>query len=260
MSLDQVTPVILTLDEASNLPRTLAHLAWARRIVVVDSFSGDETAAIAAADPRVAFFQRRFDGHARQWNYAIGETGIDTPWILALDADYQVTPAAAREIERRLGEPGVAAFRAPFRYCVAGRALRGTVYPPVTVLFRAGTAHYVQDGHTQRLAAGGPVADLAEPFLHDDRKPLSAWLAAQARYARLEADKLSAAPFAALGAADKLRRLLVPAAPAMLLYCLFVKGNILDGRAGLYYAGQRTLVELMLALFLLERRLAAPPR
>lgn len=256
MSLDQVTPVILTLNEAPNLARTLGRLAWARRIVVVDSFSDDDTCAIAAGDPRVALFRRRFDSHAQQWNYAISETAIDTPWILALDADYQVTAEAAAEIARRLDEPGIAAFRAAFRYCVAGRPLRGAAYPPVTVLFRAGAGRYEQDGHTQRLRVDGPVADLAEPFLHDDRKPLAAWLASQARYARLEADKLAAAPFASLGAADKLRRTFVLAAPAMLFYCLFVKGNILDGRAGLYYAGQRTLVELLLALFLLERGLS----
>jgi glycosyltransferase involved in cell wall biosynthesis len=253
MSLARVTPVILTLNEAPNLARTLANLAWAERIVVVDSFSDDATCEIARADPRVALFQRRFDTHAQQWNYAIAETAVATPWILALDADYQVTPQAAREIERRLDEVGVAAFRARFRYCVAGRALRGAAYPPVTVLFRAGAGRYEQDGHTQRLAVQGVIADLEQPLLHDDRKPLSAWLAAQVRYARLEAEKLAAAPFAALGPADKLRRTLVLAAPAMLLYCLFVKGNVLDGRAGLFYAGQRTLVEIMLALFLIER-------
>ena len=258
MSLENVTPVILTLNEAPNIARTLGNLAWAKRIVVVDSFSDDATCEIARTDPRVALFQRRFDTHARQWNYAISETEIGTPWILALDADYQVTPEAAAEMARRIDEPGAVAFRAPFRYCVAGRALRGAAYPPVTVLFRAGTADYEQDGHTQRLSVRGPVANLAEPLLHDDRKPLSAWLASQARYARLEADKLAATSFASLGTADKLRRALVLAAPAMLLYCLFVKGNILDGRAGLFYAGQRTLVEVMLALFLIERGLGTP--
>ena len=37
--LDNVTPLILTLNEAPNLERTLAPLAWARDIVVVDSGS-----------------------------------------------------------------------------------------------------------------------------------------------------------------------------------------------------------------------------
>lgn len=256
MALEQVTPVILTLNEAPNLGRTLANLAWARRIVVLDSFSDDDTCEIARRHPNVALFQRPFDTHAQQWNYAIGETGVDTEWILALDADYQVPAELAREIEARIGEEGISAYRARFRYCVGGHALRGAAYPPVTVLFRAGRGRYRQDGHTQRVAIDGAVADLAVPMLHDDRKSLSAWLRSQVRYARLEADKLSSTPFAGLNAADRARRMLVLAPPAMLVYCLFIRGNLLDGRAGLFYALQRTLVELMLSLFLLERRLA----
>jgi hypothetical protein len=41
-----------------------------------------------------------------------------------------------------------------------------------------------------------------------------------------------------------------------LFYCLFVKGAILDGRAGLYYAFQRLLSELILSLYLIEESLA----
>ena len=41
-----------------------------------------------------------------------------------------------------------------------------------------------------------------------------------------------------------------------LLYSLLVKGCVLDGWAGLYYALQRTAAEAIIALELLERRLA----
>jgi glycosyltransferase involved in cell wall biosynthesis len=256
MALEQVTPVILTLNEAPNLERTLANLAWARRIVVVDSFSDDETCAIARSNPRVALFQRRFDSHASQADYAVSETGIDTPWTLALDADYQVTPELAREIDRRLGDEGVAAYRTSFRYCIGGRPLRGAAYPPKTVLYRTGRGRYVQDGHAHRVAVEGVVADLAEPMLHDDRKPVSEWLRSQVRYARLEAEKLTSMPARDLGLPDRLRSLFL-GPPAMLFYCLCVRGNLLDGRAGLFYALQRTAFELMLALFLLERRIMA---
>jgi hypothetical protein len=40
--LEQVTPLILTYNEAPNINRTLQHLNWAKRIVVIDSFSDDE--------------------------------------------------------------------------------------------------------------------------------------------------------------------------------------------------------------------------
>ena len=51
--LDQITPLILTYNEAPNIGRTLAALAWARDIVVVDSFSDDETLEIASSFSQV---------------------------------------------------------------------------------------------------------------------------------------------------------------------------------------------------------------
>lgn len=256
MRLDEITPVILSFNEAPNIGRTLERLVWANRVVVVDSFSDDETGSIVARYLKAEMFQRRFDSHANQWNFAIHETGIDTDWVLALDADYQVPDELVRELEALSLESDVVGYQARFLYCVGGKVLRGAAYPPVTVLFRTKRAQYVQDGHTQRVRTDGKVRRLANPILHDDRKPLSSWLATQARYARLEADKLLSTPFAILGIADRIRRMIVIAPAAMLFYCLFVKGNVLDGRAGLFYALQRTLAEMMLSLYLLERGLA----
>ncbi|MFN5855908.1 MAG: glycosyltransferase, partial [Pseudanabaenaceae cyanobacterium] len=41
--IEQIQPLILTYNEAPNIARTLAKLSWAKRIVVIDSFSTDET-------------------------------------------------------------------------------------------------------------------------------------------------------------------------------------------------------------------------
>ena len=88
--LDQITPLILTYNEAPNIARALAGVSWAKDIVVVDSFSDDETVAIAKSFPQVRVFQRTFDNHRNQWEFGLKETGITTPWVLALDADYVV--------------------------------------------------------------------------------------------------------------------------------------------------------------------------
>jgi glycosyltransferase involved in cell wall biosynthesis len=47
--LDEITPLIITHDEAPNIARTLDKLVWARRIVVIDSGSTDDTVRIAAS-------------------------------------------------------------------------------------------------------------------------------------------------------------------------------------------------------------------
>src|SRR5690348_1584101 len=96
--LAHITPVILTYNEAPNIGRTLEALRWASAVVVVDSGSSDATTAIARRFPNVRIFERPFDDHATQWNFGISETGIATPWILALDADYVVPPELAEEL------------------------------------------------------------------------------------------------------------------------------------------------------------------
>lgn len=250
--LEQVTPVLLTYNEAPNIARALARLDWAQDIVVVDSGSDDGTLELLRANPRVRVFARAFDSHAHQWNFAIAETGIRTPWVLALDADYILPEAFVAALAGLRPEAGTAGYRARFEYVVLGRALWGSLYPPVTVLFRREGARYEQDGHTQRVQLTGSIGELAGTIQHDDRKPLAHWRAAQWRYAALEARKLLATSWRVLGRNDRIRRLLVVAPLAVPFYCLVLRGGLLQGRAGWYYAMQRTYVEVLLSLQMIK--------
>ena len=253
-----ITGVILTFNEAPNIERTLSRLTWLKDIVIVDSLSGDETVAIASRFPNVRVFPRPFTTHAEQWNYAIEQTGITSEWVLALDADYIVTEALISEIQSLQPDPQAAGYAASFDYCIDGTPLRGGVYPPVTVLYRRAAGRYEQDGHTQRISLNGQVRPLVGRIHHDDRKSIAHWLGAQARYMKLEAEKLMSTG-ARVGTADVVRRWIVLAPPAMFFYSYFVRGGILDGRAGLFYALQRTVSELILSLFLVRRKLAGRP-
>jgi len=253
--LNRITPVILTFNEEANLERTLSGLQWARRIVIVDSKSSDDTRRIAECDPRVSLYERPFDQHARQWNFAIEETEIQTDWILALDADYFITPELTGELDKLNLDGETDAYQAGFVYCVFGRSLRGSLYPPVTVLFRRGTARYVQVGHTQRLKIDREAGRLENRIRHDDRKSLSRWFMSQQRYVSLEAEHLLATPPGERRFADRIRVMAWPAPALVFLYALFVKGCVFDGWAGWYYALQRVLVEIMIALEIIDRRL-----
>lgn len=253
---DRITPLILTFDEAPNIGRTLERLHWAKDVVVVDSFSTDETMAIASRFANVRVIQRTFDTHAHQWNFGLGETGIANEWVLALDADYIVSDDLLGELRSLTPKADVAGYRASFRYCIDGRPLRATVYTPVTVLFRRERAVYAQDGHTQRVKVDGNIATLSGVIYHDDRKSLSHWVAAQDRYMRMEAEKLLGTDWTNLGWSGRIRKLRVVAPFAMLFYCLFLQGLVLDGRAGLFYSFQRAFAELLLSLRLLQHDLS----
>ena len=253
--LNQITPLILTFNEAPNIARTLDQLTWAADIVIVDSMSTDDTRAIAARYPSVRVFERAFTTHAEQWNFGLEQTAIKTEWVLALDADFVLTEAVVAELSQLNPAAAVAGYRASFTYCINGEPLRSGVYPPVTVLYRRGAAAYRQDGHTQRVAINGLVFPITARILHDDRKPLGHWLGSQVRYMRLEADKLAATPSNELSEVDRVRKWIVLAPPLVFLRCMLIGGGIFDGWAGLFYALQRTTAELILSLTLLERRL-----
>ena len=253
--LEQVTPVLLTYNEAPNIGRTLNKLGWACDIVVVDSFSQDETLEIIARFPHVRVSQRAFDTHAAQWNFALQQTDIRTDWVLALDADYILSDTLIDEIRQLTPSNNTAGYEASFTYCINGKPLRGAAYPPVTVLYRRVAALYQQDGHTQRVAVQGMQEKLCAPIFHDDRKPLYHWVQSQMRYMRLEAEKLSTSNSCKFGWSDRLRRLRVVAPFVMLFYCLFIKGAMLDGKAGIYYVFQRMFAEMLLSLFLIEKDL-----
>jgi glycosyltransferase involved in cell wall biosynthesis len=250
--LSDITPVILTLNEEANLERTLASIAWATRIVIVDSGSTDRTREIAAADPRVRFHVRAFDTHASQWTFATGHPDINTTWILALDADYQTPKETAAEIDAEPDRHEVAGYRLSFRYAVLGKIIGSGIYPPVTCLFRKGRGAYVQDGHTQRLEVQGEVRPLKSRLIHDDQKSFARWAASQARYASLESAKLSEGN----GGLKAWIRTHTPfAAFAIGLHCLVVRGGLFEGVPGWLYAMQRTAAEGLIAAAYLESRL-----
>lgn len=253
--LDDITPLVITYNEIANIERTLARLGWARRIVVIDSGSTDGTLDVLAKDPRIEVHHRPFDSFAEQCNFGLSH--IRSPWVLSMDADYELSDELLAELRALQPASGQAGFKVDFIYRIHGRPLRGTLYPPRALLYRVGDAHYENEGHGHRVRINGTVSDLKGVIYHDDRKPLARWFNSQLTYASLEAAHLLQAPRDRLSRADRLRLMGWPAPLLVFFYVLIVKRALLDGRAGCFYAFQRLLAEVLLALELLDRRLKA---
>ena len=99
-----ISVLIPVKNEAANLPRCLASVAWADEIWVVDSQSTDATAAIAeSAGARVVQFHYA-GGWPKKKNWALEHLPFRHEWVFILDAD-EVLPAAA-EAELRARGPG----------------------------------------------------------------------------------------------------------------------------------------------------------
>jgi glycosyltransferase involved in cell wall biosynthesis len=248
--LEEVTPLILTFNEAPNIDRTLEKLTWAKTIVAIDSYSTDETLEIFQSHPQVQIFQRSFDTFAAQCNYGLEQ--IKSQWVLSLDADYILSDELIDEIKALREEAQVNSYFVRFKYCVFGKPLRGTLYPPRKVLYRREKAVYKEDGHAHRVYVDGETGVLYSYIYHDDRKSLDTWLKAQSKYMIVESKKLLETPASKLSISDRIRQQKILAPFIILLYCLVFKGGILDGWAGWYYAFQRMLAEVLLSIRLIE--------
>lgn len=91
-----VSAFITTYNNARTLRRCLESVAWADEIVVLDSFSSDETPAIAQ-EFGARFAQHAFMGYGPQKQMALEMTRNN--WVLLLDADEALSPASQKEIQ-----------------------------------------------------------------------------------------------------------------------------------------------------------------
>ncbi|NIM05479.1 MAG: glycosyltransferase [Armatimonadetes bacterium] len=95
--------VILTCyNEEERIRSCLETVSWADEILVVDSFSTDDTLKIAG-EFTDRILQRKYDGPASQRNWAIPQARF--PWILVMDADERVTPELKEEIQAIVSSP-----------------------------------------------------------------------------------------------------------------------------------------------------------
>jgi glycosyltransferase involved in cell wall biosynthesis len=248
--LEKVTPLIITYNEAANIDRTLNQLTWAKEIIIIDSYSTDETLDIIAAYPQAKVIQNKFESFASQCNFGLSK--ITSEWVLSIDADYVLSQNLINEINLLSDNHDVNGYSIPFKYCVFGKTLRGTLYPPRKALYRRSKGIYKNDGHAHKVSIDGKIKSLTHCIYHDDRKPVTRWFNAEIKYAELEMKKLIETPPEQLSLVERIRLQKVIAPILVLVYCLIYKGCILDGWHGIYYASQRVLAELLLSIKLIE--------
>jgi glycosyltransferase involved in cell wall biosynthesis len=220
-------------------------------VVVVDSFSGDDTAALAGASG-ARVLQRAFDGFRSQKQFAIEQAAHD--WVLCLDADERVDDRLRASIlaARDAGFAGAAGYRFARLSEYFGKFLRhGNAYPDrVLRLFdrRRGGWRGSREVH-EAASVDGPVRTLDGDLIHHPYRSLEAQLAKTQRYARMMAEH----DFARGKRASLVKLVLSPAWRFWRGYVL--RAGFLDGWHGLVYAYVRAnyVRQKTIMLWLLQR-------
>lgn len=97
--MQKLSVIIPTYNEATHIQAAIESAIWADEIMVVDSFSEDETVQIAKKYTNFVV-QRTYTGPAEQKNWAIEQATHS--WALILDADERVSPELKIEIQNLL--------------------------------------------------------------------------------------------------------------------------------------------------------------
>jgi glycosyltransferase involved in cell wall biosynthesis len=186
-----LTAVILTLNESRHLPRCLASLEGVvDHVLVVDSFSSDETACITESHG-AKFVQHAFVNHASQFNWALTRLDEDTHWVLRIDADEYLTPELAAEIRERLPSLG-AEINGVFcrrRMIFQGRLIRfgGLFHIRILRLFRYGSGRCENRWMDEHVKVTGPTTNFRGALIDDNLNSLTWWSDKHNRYASREA-------------------------------------------------------------------------
>ena len=191
MTSPSLTAVILTKNEAIHLARWISSLErCAERVVVVDSFSTDNTVEIAR-NAGAEVFEHPFRNYADQFNWALDNCKISSTWTMRIDADEYVDTELADNIAQRLdrlGEEitGVAVTR---YISFLGRVIRhGGVSPQQLLkLWRTGIGRIESrwmDEHT--ILNSGDIVSFDGALVDDNLKGLHFWIDKHNRYAMRE--------------------------------------------------------------------------
>ena len=139
----RVSGIVTSFNEEHNIADCIESLMWCDEIVLVDSFSTDRTAEIAANYDKVRLYQREYFGAGAQKNWALQRVTGD--WVFLLDADERCTPGLRQEVEELLRRgPEANAYTINREVYFLGKRIRfsGWQRDRVARLFKRGTAYY----------------------------------------------------------------------------------------------------------------------
>lgn len=176
--------IIPTYNEANYIVEALDSVQFADEIIVIDSFSEDDTVALATP-LATKVIQRKFDNFSNQKNEALKyATGS---WILFLDADERVTKSLQFEIKEVLNNPTHSGYKINFPHFYMNRFL---YHHSDWVLRLVKNEGLVFSGKVhEKLEGPKSIGKLKNHMLHFTYKGLTPYIKKKERYAWFQAEQ-----------------------------------------------------------------------
>ena len=228
--MSKISCVIITYNESRNIRRCLESVSWADEIVVVDSYSTDDTREIVSAFTDKVH-QLKWSGFGPAKEYARSKATGD--WILSVDADEEVSGKLREEIQNiKESDQSLDGYFVPRKSNFLGRWIRhGGWYPDLVLrLFKKEKGSFTNRVVHEEVRVTGSTGRLSSDLLHYTDPDFDHYLKKLNRYTSLDAIQL----FRQGRRAGILDILLRPILTFMKMY--FFKCGFQDGLPGLILA------------------------
>jgi glycosyltransferase involved in cell wall biosynthesis len=279
-----VSILIPIKNEAANLSRCLAAVAWADEILVVDSQSTDGSQALAeSCGAKVVQFAFNSTWPKKK-NWALENLPFKHEWVFILDADEVMPPVAEAEFRRIVTDPNhaVNGYWINRRFMFMGRWLQHAYYPNWNLrlfkhrlgryekLTEVDTASGDNEVH-EHVVVEGQTGHLECEMDHYAFPSVSVFVEKHNRYSNWEAhvalDRFLKGSSHALQSKEvgKLRRWKqlsqrLPFRPLQrFLYVYLWQRGFLDGSEGYYFARLHGMYELLCGAKTFELKKAKSP-
>ena len=231
------TVVIITHNEENIISQTLEAVAdISKKIVIVDSFSTDNTCEIAR-NFGVDVYQRKFDDYSSQRNFALSLIDKNS-WVLMLDADEILSKELIKEIRNLQIHNNTVAYYIK----------RVDVFCDKTLRYASESRYFPRLFRSDKIKISrsinevyefiGQTKKLKEVLLHYSfNKGIQDWMVKHVRYAKMEADLIGENPTTS-SVRQRVKRILYRSRyklPILFCYYVLIRRGFLDGKRGLLY-------------------------
>lgn len=182
---------MITLNEADRIATFIKSLWFADEIILIDSYSSDQTVAIAERHDNVKVIQRDFDNFSSQKNFGIAKATHD--WIVFFDADEEITTPLAQEILEQLSHTeDVVAYHVKRDFYFMGRKIKysGLQNDKVVRIFDKRYCHYNDQLVHETLEVNGLTKRLKNSAPHYSYKSFDQYTHKMHQYSALQAQML----------------------------------------------------------------------
>lgn len=184
----KISILLPTFNEEKNIRECLESVSWADEILVVDSFSNDNTISIAQSFG-AKIIQHEYINSAKQKNWAIPQCKND--WIFQIDADERASIKISEEIKLLMNSKSIVAYSNPTKNHMFGTWVKTMdLYPGERIrLFNRNYCKFEDKEVDARIIPGGLVGKLSGNVCHYGMESVSQKLAPLDRYTTYEADQ-----------------------------------------------------------------------